>query len=441
MENNFANQFSVVIPAYNEAKTVAQVVAEVLKLKSVSEVILVNDGSTDSTEAKLKKFTGNERFIYIRHKKNLGKGMALKHGLQKAHNQVVMFLDADLLNTTHHQIYKIAQPVLRGEVDLARAKFSRARGRVTEHAVKPMMRILFPKIDFEQPITGQICAKKEFLETLDMEKKYGVDIGILLDAIQAGQRIVEVDIGKLRHKANSEKNIAAMSQQVLETLIQKAGLIRHKYKLVIFALDETLIKSPALVGIYHKLGVGKRADELHGKFYRGEITFGKYMTELAATLKNQDPEKIAEIVNAAQLRTYAPEVVSALKKRRFEVAIISQNPSPIVLPLAQKLGINLVDCVYLESKNNRLTGKLSTASKERWISNRGEVKFSGAFRRMLQLAKVKATETIMVANSKRSIPLQNFAGLSIAYQPKDKILKEIADKTITVLAELLAIVE
>lgn len=434
-------KISAIIPALNEAKTVNRVIDEVLKLKEVSELILVNDGSTDQTEEKIQKYKSDPRFVYIKHHKNHGKGIAVKTGLAKAKNEIILLLDADLKNITYQKIRKIILPVINDEVDLSRAGFSLARGRVTEIAVKPMMRILFPGVYFDQPISGQVCGKKSFLQTVDLEAKWGVDIGILLDAIQAGQRIVEVDIGKLDHKARTDAEKADMAEQVMETMIKKAGLIQHKYRLVIFTLDNTLLAQKSLEKIFDSLGIKTEEDEIKRKFENGNITFKEFVEQSALLFKGMSLSRIDEAVNEAPLMKYADEVVHALKKRKYQVAIISSNFSPIVGPIAKKLGVDLVDCIYLESSNNKLNGNICSRSAVKWLENNPEIAFEKAFSLILNRAKVKPLQSVMVANSEKCSGLFLKSGLSVAFKPKDKSLKEIANKTISILPELLAIME
>jgi HAD superfamily phosphoserine phosphatase-like hydrolase len=440
MEKLIYDRFSIVIPSYNEAKSVSWVIEQCLAVKQAVEIIVVDDGSKDNTEKAIAKFKRDARFVYIKHKVNKGKGAALKTGFSKAKNKVILFLDADLQNITPAKIRKIAWPVLTDEVDVSRASFTRSRGRATEFAIKPMMRVLFPGMDFKQPITGQVCAKKEFLESLDLEKKYGVDIGILFDAIYAGQRIIEVDIGRIVHKKNTDENIAEMSRQVLETMIKKAGLIQHKYKLIIFTLDETLIRRQTLKQIYEKLEISD-IENLRADVEQGKISFKEFAEKIAKVFEGKNSKYIEEMVSKCPLTPYASEVIAALKKRKYQVAIISSNFSPIVLPIANRLGIENVDCIYIDSKEGKLAGKITAQSRERWLDTQGEVTFEKALNRLLKLSGTKPFETIMLANSKKSIPLQRAVGLSIAYKPKDKELKQAVDKTINVLAEILAIVE
>jgi len=434
-------KFTAVVPVYNEASRFPHVVKELLKIKELEGLILVDDGSSDNSPEAASQFKADTRFHFIQHKKNKGKGVALKTGLQKAKSEIILFLDGDLENISYQKIRKIVMPVLQDEVDVSRGAFRRARGRVTEYAVKPMMRILFPEMYFEQPISGQVCAKKEFLGTVDLETNYGVDIGILFDAIQSGQRIKEVDIGWLEHKANTEANITKMSEQVLETMIKKAGLIHHKYNLVIFTLDETLIPSASIQNIFKKLAVDVGIAKNQEMLDKDKIGFDKFLISNARLFSGISSEKIIEVCKDATLAKYAQEVISALKKRKYQVAIISSNYSPIVAPLAKRLGVSIYSSVELIEKNGLLTGDISQHSKDRWMNGDIESGFEKAMASAIRKAGVKASQTIMVANSKRSIPIMKSAGLSIAYRPKSSELKEVADKTISVLAEILAIIE
>lgn len=435
--------YTIVIPAYNEAKTIGHVVNEALKIKEVSQVIVVDDGSSDDTKEAISDFSADARFLYLRHRKNKGKGGALKTGIKAAKTEVVQFLDADLTNITAAKIRKIALPVLTDEVDLSRGKFRRKRGRVTEYAVKPMMKILFPDMYFEQPISGQICAKKEFLVKVDLENRYGVDIGLLFDAIESGERIVEVDIGKLQHKANSEENIAEMSRQVLETMIKKAGLIQHKYNLVVFTLDNTLVKKDTLKFVLEKFGKLPDYLKLKEEFKFALISFEEYAARTALLFEGLPVEEVANVCKDLPLVHYAPEVIAALKKRKYQVAIVSSNLSPIVLPVAKRLGVELLDCIYIEKdkKGEKFNGKISKPSRERWLEHPLEESFKKAYLGILRKTGNKTTQSIMVANSHKALPLIEMAGLGVAFSPEDKVLKDKADKTVHVLAELLAIVE
>jgi phosphoserine phosphatase len=434
------SKFSAVVPSYNEDPRFIRVVSELFKIPQMEELIFVDDGSTDDTEKTVKQFENEKRFVYVKLNKNKGKGFALKTGVKKAKNEVVLFLDADLGNITSQKIFKIVEPVLLNKVDMARGSFSRARGRVTEFAVKPMMEILFPSMYFDQPISGQICAKKSFLLDADFADRYGVDIGLLFDAIESGQRIVEVNIGSLVNRKNPAEVVKEMSRQVLETMISKAGLIRHKYKMVLFTLDNTLICESSSGKMLSELGIEEKVLENFKLRESEKITAKEYLERNAKLYKGMKVSTVEELSDRLLIIKYAKEVVKALIRRKYKVGIISSNFSPIVESYAKRLGISFWNGVCLEKKNGKYTGNIKKESND-WMNDTFSEGFTKVFNKITKSQKIKSSETIMVAGNEFCLSAFKLSGLSVAFRPKTKTLKESSDKTIRVLAELLAIIE
>ena len=119
---------SVIIPAFNEEETVANVINVVKKVKYVDEVIVVNDGSTDNTESEAKSAGA----IVINHEVNKGKGEALTTGYRKSDSDIIAFIDADIHNLTSKKVDAMIRPILEGRTDITKTKFARESGRVTE---------------------------------------------------------------------------------------------------------------------------------------------------------------------------------------------------------------------------------------------------------------------------------------------------------------------
>lgn len=434
------DKFSAVVPSYNENPRFVRVVTELLKVPKLDELIFVDDGSSDGTDEAVKQFFTDPRFKYVKHPKNKGKGAALKTGVEKSKNEVILFLDADLGNITDKKINMIVKPVMEGKVDMARGSFTMKRGRVTEFAVKPMMEILFPSVYFDQPISGQICAKKSFLIQAEYTDRYGVDIGLLFDAIESGQRIIEVNIGHLDHKANTVEVKQEMSRQVLETMISRAGLIRHKYKLVLFTLDNTLIKEKSFGQFLRHLGIEGKIVENHSLLNKGKITAKEFLERNVKLFKGMKISTVEELCDKLPTVKYAKEVIKALVRRKYMVGIISSNFSPVVRSYADRLGVHFWNGVEMEKKKGVYTGRIMKKSND-WLQEDFGQGFLAAFNKAVKTRRVKALETIMVAGNEKSMAALKAAGLSVVYKPKLKELKSTADKTIYVLAELLAIIE
>lgn len=428
---------TIVIPAYNEEKTVRRVVKVALKTANVTEVIVVNDGSTDKTRQNIADLP----IKIIDHPKNLGYTKAMHHGIKVAKGPVVAVIDADWKNVTTQAIEKIISPVVEDKADLVKASFNMARGRVTEFAVKPMMRILFPDFEMNQPISGQFAGRKSFLVDVTADNSWGIAIGILIEAINAGHRVMEVEIGELVHKARTTEEKALMAKEVLETMIKKAGLIQHKYKLVLFTIDGAILKKTTLKRIYTDLGIYSQITKLQKQSADGEISFKRYIEASAMLFKGISVEKVENTVLKYPVQDYSEDVIRALLRRKYKVSLVSMNFAPIVKSISKKIGIGEVDCIGLEQKNGILTGKVAGSSVHKWLSCDRSEAFKKAFVRVTHKSQVKPSEVVMVANSSGWRVILEKTGLSIAYRPETKEVKELVDKTISTLPEILAIVE
>lgn len=89
-------KLSIIIPVYNEEKTILKIINKILKIKHINkELIVVNDGSTDNSKKLLNKFS-NKKIRIINHTKNLGKGAAIKSAQKHIKGTHVIIQDADL---------------------------------------------------------------------------------------------------------------------------------------------------------------------------------------------------------------------------------------------------------------------------------------------------------------------------------------------------------
>ena len=210
---------SVIIPAYNEEDTVAKVVEVVRNVSFVDEIIVVNDGSSDKTEEE----AINAGAIVINHETNKGKGEALYTGYKQAECDVIAFIDADIYNLTSKKVESMIMPILLGDAEITKTKFSRVSGRVTELTAKPLLNFFFPEISFEQPLSGQFAARKSTLRKINFEKDYGVDVGIVIDADVLGISIMEIDIGEIEHDMSPLSDLNLMANEVVRTIISRAN--------------------------------------------------------------------------------------------------------------------------------------------------------------------------------------------------------------------------
>jgi len=107
---------SIVIPVYNEEKTIKKVLEELPKNKSI-EIILVDDHSTDNSLDEIKKAKNVDRIKVIRHEKNQGYGSALLTGIKHATGYIVVTMDSDGQHRPE-DIFYLVNPIFRKEADI-----------------------------------------------------------------------------------------------------------------------------------------------------------------------------------------------------------------------------------------------------------------------------------------------------------------------------------
>ncbi len=215
------SKISVIIPAYNEEDNITTVIEKIKKNKNVEEIIVVNNLSTDRTEGLARKAGAKVVNCNMQ-----GKGYAMEEGMKIVKNDIIVFLDADIPMYSENIIYKLTKPIIENNIDFVKSTFDREGGRVTELVAKPLLKLLFPELEkFTQPLSGMIAGKKQVFEKLQIEKDYGVDIGILIDVVNMKFSIEEVKIGSIQNKSKEWKSLEKMSGEVMQAILKRKNII------------------------------------------------------------------------------------------------------------------------------------------------------------------------------------------------------------------------
>ena len=106
-----------VVPAYNEASSLQDVLQRVYTLPLRAEVIAVDDGSTDRTAEILERFAESHGLIVIRHDRNRGKGAAVRTGIARSTGEVVLIQDADM-EYDPSDVPELIRPIVEGYADV-----------------------------------------------------------------------------------------------------------------------------------------------------------------------------------------------------------------------------------------------------------------------------------------------------------------------------------
>lgn len=110
-------RISVVIPAFNEEATISRILKRVIETQVASEIIIVDDGSTDSTPKIIKDFQQNHIVRIITLPKNEGKGAAVSTGVNAASGEIIILQDADL-EYDPSEYKKLLQPIIQNQADV-----------------------------------------------------------------------------------------------------------------------------------------------------------------------------------------------------------------------------------------------------------------------------------------------------------------------------------
>ena len=110
-------KLSVVMPVYNEERTIEQIVERVQAVALDKELIVVDDCSTDQTPQILDRLAEADNIRVLKHEKNQGKGAALRTGFQAATGDVIIVQDADL-EYSPSDIPAVVEPLIKRECDV-----------------------------------------------------------------------------------------------------------------------------------------------------------------------------------------------------------------------------------------------------------------------------------------------------------------------------------
>ncbi|MFF7532643.1 glucosyl-3-phosphoglycerate synthase [Streptomyces bobili] len=227
---------SVVLPALNEQETVGDIVAIIRhdlmqQVPLVDEIVVVDSGSTDRTSevaAAAGARVVHRDDILPRIPTVPGKGEVLWRSLLVTTGDIVCFIDADLKEFSSDFVSGIVGPLLTDPgVDLVKAMYDRPLGgaagqggRVTELMARPLLNMHWPQLaGFVQPLGGEYAARRSLLEQLPFPVGYGVELGMLVDALHLVglDALAQVDVGVRKHRHQDGQALGRMAAAIYRT--------------------------------------------------------------------------------------------------------------------------------------------------------------------------------------------------------------------------------
>jgi len=444
---------TIIIPALNEANTIANVVSFCRRNKLVSEVLVIDDRSDDNT-VELAETAGARVIISAVR----GKGISMKDGIDNASNEIVIFLDADIDPYPDETISKLAEPLLLNEADFVKGTFARNAGRVTELEAKPLLNIFYPGLaEFSQPLSGMIAGKKSFFKRLKFFNDYGVDIGILIDMYLMKARIKEVNIGYIENKSKPWEALGKMSKEVAKAIITKAQQqspedvteeevksieeinrqmnyalqenLSGFHKMAVFDMDNTILKGRFIDACAKKFGFTAQLEDL-----RETETDSIILTKrIGLLLKGKTIDELLDVVHKIEMIDDIKEVVASLKKKGYIVGIISNSYTLITNYVMRNIGADFAYANQMEFFEGRATGEVGMPfyffGSPESICGHSYCK-TNAMQYACEKYNVYFKNCIAIGDSKDDRCMVGHAGKGFAFCTTDELLKKMANKQI-----------
>jgi len=184
---------AAIIPSYNEEETIQKVLTPLFNCDKIDQVIVVDDNSKDKTREIARKSGAK----VIKREKKAGKGSAMRDGTSYTNAEVILFVDADLLNFTPNNASDLITPVINNEASMAVGVRERAGG----------LPYFLIKIDPLLAISGMRAMKRSVLENIPPKfiKGFGIETVLNYYCKVNNISVKYVSLGDLKQKVKEEK--------------------------------------------------------------------------------------------------------------------------------------------------------------------------------------------------------------------------------------------
>ena len=460
-EGDGGKMLSVVIPVLNESATITSVVLYALSSPLVDEVIVVDDGSIDGTP-ELATLAGAR----VISSSMLGKGASMEDGMRAARNEAILYLDGDLAGLSDDAIELMAAPIFNGTADFVKAKFTRSAGRVTVLTAKPLIRTYFPELSYlDQPLSGIMAARKSLLEQLTFENDYGVDVGLLIDASLMRARLAEVDIGSIEHRSHSLEDLGNMATQVARALLERAaraGRLRLSYireakenervealsmdgfmgrvpssteKIALFDMDGVLVNGRFILSLAQ--ATDKESD-LAALLDNYAMSPGDRMRQIAAVFTGVRKETFEKVARELPLMRGAQETIVALRKAGYRVGIITDSYNVAAEIIRRRVFADFTFSHVMRFKNGKASGKVNLCPAmihPNACCEHDHCKVN-VLQHLMERFELRKDQIVAVGDGENDICMLRTAGCSVAFQPKNRRVRNAAKFHATRLEEI-----
>jgi glucosyl-3-phosphoglycerate synthase len=443
---------TVIIPTLNEQTTISHVVRIVKKTSAVTEILVIDDKSLDDT---IKNAKSEKVKIYTSTK--LGKGASMRDGMLLTNNEIIVYLDADILSYPKNIIGLLTEPLISDKADFVKSFFDRQAGRVTELVAKPLLSLLFPELaHYSQPLSGMIAGKKSFFERVKFENDYGVDIGLLIDMYHIKARISEVNIGYIENRMQSWEQLSRMSKEVSSAILKRAALIKQTNleilenisiirdqmdfaikesvmglkKMLIFDMDNTILHNSFITTLAANY---KFKDNLISIVSENSNPYTRTKL-IAKLLKGLNFKQLLETLDTIPITNDFENIIKVYKNNGYVCGIISDSYDCITNHIVNKFDLDFSIANELEFSNSIATGEVKIPSvfiKTKESNCNHDFCKSNAMREVSHRYNIDVKNIIAVGDNENDVCMIKDCGIGVAFCSSNETLNLVASKIIS----------
>lgn len=299
---------SIIIPARDEAATIAQVVATMRAMPHVAEVVVIDNGSGDDTAAQAEM--AGARVI---HQARPGMGHAVRSGVAAARHDWVMKVDADLGCLDTGLFARMAEARAPG-VGLVKGAWTDPADPMpmTRLLVAPALRQMFPGLGgLRAPNTGIYLFDRARIAHQYLTGDYAVDLDVMLRVHAAGAAVAEVDIGRIVHDSRDPGHYSRMAEQILAFFLSRQPLGLLEEVAVVARREDEVIRHASGVMVAKLIAGARVSVYVDGEGEALDAVFGGFPTYRRAPVAGAAGH--VPHANAARLRIIrAPGIGGAM---------------------------------------------------------------------------------------------------------------------------------